>query len=84
MVTEVDIKAAHRHCIRNRSELGASGLCGCFYCERIFSPAEITEWIDEGLTGMCPYCGIDSFLASAPGFELSKDFLHRMNEYWFR
>jgi hypothetical protein len=83
MDIKADIKAAHKHCMRNRAELNESSLCGCFYCERIFSPTEITEWIDESLTGMCPYCGIDSLIASASGFELNKEFLHRMNEHWF-
>ena len=61
--------------MRNRSELGKSETCGCFYCERVFSPAEITEWIGYGETAMRPYCGIDSVLASASGFKLSKRFL---------
>ena len=83
MDIETDIQEAHRHSMRNRKELAESDACGCFYCERTFSPAEITEWIDDGQTAMCPYCGIDSVLASASGFELSKEFLHHMCDYWF-
>jgi hypothetical protein len=80
---EEDLEEAHRHAMRNRGELEKSKACGCFYCERVFSPAGITEWIDDGETAMCPYCGIDAVLASASGFELSKKFLHRMCERWF-
>ena len=28
---EKQLLAAHRHCMNNRAELGASDLCGCFY-----------------------------------------------------
>jgi len=77
------LRAAHRHSMRNRSELKISQSCGCFYCEKVFSPAEIREWIDEDNTALCPYCGIDSVLASSAGFELSREFLKRMNEHWF-
>ena len=70
--------------MRNRSELRNSEACGCFYCEKVFSPTEITDWVDDGETPMCPYCGIDSVLASASGFQLSKHLLQRMNAYWFR
>ena len=84
MDIETDIQEAHKHSMRNRRELAKSETCGCFYCERVFSPAEITEWIDDGETAMCPHCGIDSVLPSASGFKLSKDLLQRMNAYWFR
>ena len=77
------LRQAHDHSFKTRPELEKSELCGCFYCEKTFSPAAITEWIDDGQTAMCPFCGIDSVIGSASGFELSKDFLHRMNERWF-
>ena len=77
------LEQAHKHCFKNRDEQAKSLLCGCFYCERTFPSAKIDEWIDEGQTAMCPFCGIDSVLGSASGFELGKEFLHRMNERWF-
>ena len=77
------LQQAHDHSFKSRAELEKSELCGCFYCEKTFSPAAIAEWIDDGQTAMCPFCGIDSVIGSASGFELSKDFLHRMNERWF-
>jgi hypothetical protein len=24
----------------------------------------VTEWCDDGMTGICPYCGVDALLAS--------------------
>lgn len=78
-----DLELAHKHCLRNCAALEQSDACGCFYCERIFFAVEIDEWTDDEQTALCPHCGIDSVLPSAPGFQLSKEFLHRMHERWF-
>jgi hypothetical protein len=74
---------AHRHSIRHRAEIEASDLCGCFYCERIFSREQIGEWTDDGDTALCPHCGIDSVLGSASGFEITAGFLSQMRAAWF-
>ncbi|GEM85135.1 MAG: hypothetical protein KatS3mg074_758 [Meiothermus sp.] len=74
---------AHRHSTRHRAEVLQSELCGCFYCLRIFTPSEIEEWVDEGQTALCPYCGIDTVLGSASGVHLSEDFLSQMRERYF-
>lgn len=60
-------------------------VCGCFYCEQLFSPREITEWIEEpngGQTAICPKCGIDSVLGEELPIE-DKAFLNEMNRMWF-
>lgn len=36
--------------------------CGCYYCLRKFNPEDIREYIDDGTTPLCPYCGIDSVI----------------------
>ena len=77
------LKAAHRHCRLNRVELQSSDLCGCFYCFAIFAPAEISEWIDDGETALCPKCPVDSVIGSASGFPITPEFLHRMHDKWF-
>lgn len=80
-----DIIEAHRFCTANCEQLKASPRCGCFYCERIYDTGEITEWIEDrdGLTALCPHCGIDAVIAEASGYPIAKEFLHAMNEYWF-
>jgi hypothetical protein len=32
---------------------------------------------------MCLYCPVDSEIGSASGFPITKEFLERMNAYWF-
>lgn len=36
--------------------------CGCFGCLAVFPAAEVIDWIDDGLTPVCPYCGSDALL----------------------
>ena len=34
--------------------------CGCFRCLTVFSTSEVIDWIDDGNTPLCPYCGSDA------------------------
>lgn len=74
---------AHKHSIKHRAELESSSTCGCFYCLRIFSAAEITEWVDDGQTAICPHCPVDAVIGSASGYPITPEFLRRMHDYWF-
>ena len=77
------VVAAHKHCTNHREEVSASEICGCFYCLEIYSPMELTDWIDENKTALCAKCGIDSVIGSSSGYPMTKEFLHDMHEYWF-
>ena len=77
---------AHLLSMRNDPAVNASEKCGCFWCERIFPATEVRECYREvgnGLTAICPYCGIDAVLADASGVEVSPEFLHKMHKAWF-
>ena len=78
-----DVLRAHKHSIRHRAEIEASSICGCFYCLRTFKPEEISEWIDDEQTALCPFCPVDSVIGSASGFPITREFLQRMHDYWF-
>jgi hypothetical protein len=80
---ESHIVNAHDHSTRNRSDVVRSSLCGCFCCEHIFPAAEVVSWLPSENTALCPYCDIDSVIGSASGIELNREFLRRMNEFWF-
>ncbi len=77
------IRDAHRYSSSHRDELLASEFCGCFYCQAIYSPSEITEWTDDGQTALCAKCGIDSVIGSNSGFPVTPEFLSEMNCHWF-
>lgn len=78
-----DIKFAHTLCSNHRETLINAESCGCFYCLEIYSPKEISEWIDQDQTALCEKCGIDSVLPESDQYDLSREFLEKMHEYWF-
>lgn len=81
---EEELKSAHKHSSNHRAEILASVRCGCFYCLAIFSPSEISEWIDNRQTALCPRCPVDSVIGDASGFPITKEFLEQMHAHWFR
>ena len=81
----VDYIEAHEFSSNHKEQLLNDKKCGCFHCLSIFSPCEITEWVnDKSGTGLCPYCGIDSIIGESSGFPITNDFLEKMNLYWSR
>ena len=36
--------------------------CGCFCCLQTFTASDVIDWIDDGDTPLCPYCGIAAVL----------------------
>jgi len=91
MFNRADLESVHRYCTRNRALLARSERAGCFYCEAVFAPAEITDWIpesasddlDTGVTALCPRCGIDSVLPAAAPIVISAELLAEMKKHWF-
>lgn len=92
-LSRADQESIHRFAIRNRDLLARSERAACFYCQRTFDPREIEDWIDgpqietgeldDGVTALCPHCGIDAVLPSAAPIELSERLLAEMHEHWF-
>ncbi|MGC4042779.1 MAG: cytoplasmic protein [Armatimonas sp.] len=83
MTNTVSLTAAHKRSRLHRAAILASNACACFYCLAHFTPAEITEWIEDGETALCPKCGIDSVLYTAPDMPLTDMFLQRMQQHYF-
>tara|TARA_Y100000034_G_scaffold127654_1_gene180816 strand:+ start:23000 stop:23581 length:582 start_codon:yes stop_codon:yes gene_type:complete len=52
--------------LHNKSAIQDSEFCACYYCEKYFSPREISCWVDiNNDTPLCPYCGTDTIVGSA-------------------
>lgn len=85
-----DVIEAHRYSNNHKDQLQKDEKCECFYCQKIFQPKEIVEWLednnpcDKDGTAICPYCGIDSVIGESSGYPISPEFLSQMNKYWFR
>lgn len=79
-----ELRLAHGHSSHNKDELSRSSICGCFYCEMVYSPTEIKEWVDKlSLTALCPRCSIDSVIGDASGLPITESFLNKMHKFWF-
>ena len=93
MLNRADLESIHKFCGHHRDLLIRSDRAGCFYCGAMFSPEEITDWIDDkqvdtgnlddGMTALCPRCGIDAVLPSAAPIALSEGILTAMHRHWF-
>lgn len=81
-----DVIKAHEFSSYNYDVLKSDTVCGCFYCGKIFEPAEINGWTSEpdgSKTALCPYCGIDSVIGGNSGYPITEEFLEKMRKYWF-
>jgi hypothetical protein len=79
-----DYIKAHKYSSNHREQLLKDTKCGCFYCLTIFNPKEISDWVEDiSGTAICPYCGIDSIVGVSSGYPITKEFLQKMNNYWF-
>ncbi len=36
--------------------------CGCFHCLQVYRASEVIDWIDDGETPLCPFCGLDTVM----------------------
>lgn len=77
------LNIAHTCARQNKGELIRSRICGCFYCQEIFSPTIIKEYTDNNDTAICPFCHIDSIVGDASGFDITPQFLRLMYQRWF-
>ncbi len=76
----------HKHSIYNETEVKNSKVCGCFYCNRIFNPSEIINYIPERNgepTAWCPYCYTDAIIGDASGYEITDELLSEMADEFF-
>jgi len=80
--SQEQLKAAHKHCSRNRDAIQKSALCGCFYCCQTFPSTEVQEYTYPE-DALCPKCGIDSVLADSSGHPITGQFLTAMYDMWF-
>ena len=78
----------YRFSTHHRKQLENDKICGCFSCINLFPPSEIIEWCyeeedGEGVTAICPYCGIDAIIGESTGLPMTQDFLQLLNRYSF-
>lgn len=67
----------------NKHWLEHTNKCGCIYCQKIFSPDKIKDWTDQGMTAVCPYCGIDSIIPELEEYEITPTILKELHDERF-
>ena len=82
-MTDSVMNDIYRHTLNNRMEIAKSSMCGCISCKTVFAAAEVVDYIDAGLTALCPRCGIDAVIGDAAGAELTAELLAAMNKKYF-
>lgn len=75
-------KAAPNFAIGNRQQLELSTEAGCYHCLAVFDAREVTRYVDNGDTAVCPRCGIEAVLGSATGYRLTRKELKRLHTWW--
>ena len=82
LILEIDLGALHKRSFKNKDDIAASTMCGCFFCLKIYETSQIKDWADADLTALCPHCDIDAVLWDSVT-PLSKELLVQMNEQYF-
>lgn len=82
-INSKNLEEAHKHTINNREELEKSKIVFCISCRSFVHPSEITEFVDGGKTGICPYCDIDALIGDACGIKLTDKLLTDLHYKYF-
>lgn len=64
----------------NRVMLSIMQEGSCYSCMTRIPYAEISEWVDNQKTAICPYCGIDAVL---PFGKMREDILQEIHNFAF-
>jgi hypothetical protein len=78
------LEAIHKKCTNNKCIIKNEAVCGCFYCQKIFGGDEITKYIDQDKTALCPHCRVDAVLVSNDCITVDKALLKAMHAKYFK
>ena len=73
------IEEATRIAWKNRSKIKEDTVCSCYYCLSKYDGGEISEYLDNEQTAVCPKCGIDSVIPE----DVDEEILMDVNEKYF-
>ena len=79
MMGQIFVEHAPGFARKNFALIQNSKECGCYFCVRVVSSKDVEEYTDDGLTGICPQCGVDALM---PGVT-SLDVLTAAHQKWF-
>src|SRR4051812_49015519 len=93
MLSDAEFEAIRAYSGHHRELMERSERAGCFHCQKIFSPVEIVAWIEgrqletnnleDGVSALCPRCGVNTVLPSAADIVLDRSLLAAMRYHYF-
>ena len=82
MIAAASIRQVYGYSRLNRHLMTPGAFCRCFHCLHAFHSEQITQWVDEGRTAICPICGVDAVL-SAHAEALSDALIRQLHATYF-
>lgn len=73
----------YQYSTRHKKSILESPYAGCFFCKTLVPTRDITEWVHEDQTAICPKCGVDSLLPDNQYFPITPELLQIMYEEYF-
>lgn len=73
------------HTTNNDLEILQSHKCSCLFCRHTIDARDVQDWIndDQGVSAICPECGMDTLIGDASGYSFSKEELREINLTYF-
>ena len=81
--TKLLLEKLHTYSTNNKRNIALSNQCFCFHCKACMDRSEITDYLDDGQTALCPRCGVDAILPDSIDESIDEDIIAQMHEYWF-
>jgi TPR repeat protein len=71
----------HNKATDNDISILHSNTCSCFFCRQTYSARKVNDWITDnnGVTAICPECGMDAVIGDEGGEPLDKVTLKALN-----
>jgi len=82
MTESTNLRQAYEHSRLNRRFMVSGADCRCFHCLHAFSAEQISYWVDNGETAICPNCGVDAVLSGQADC-LSEELIGELHAAYF-
>ncbi|MCI1245109.1 MAG: sel1 repeat family protein [Bacilli bacterium] len=81
MKNEKELTELAKHSKHNEIEIIKSKTCSCYFCRQSYSARDVNDWVNDkdGVTAICPICGMDAVIGDACGIPFGKADLKELN-----
>lgn len=81
MKIDSPLEELHERAHDNEIEILGSKTCSCFFCRQTYDARKVNDWVNgqNGMTAICPECGMDAVIGDKGGEPLSKETLKALN-----